>query len=158
MSARRMTRILIVDDEPALVELVRGYLACEGYEVMTVFDGISAIAGAQATSPDLIVLDLMPPQLDGIEVCRHIRQMSDAYVLMLTARAEEVDKLIGLSVGADDIPHLALMKRSSTTSKDGRGEHHPPRYRVPFLSNAAAAMPLRYPRGEDRIANLGYAR
>lgn len=97
-----MTRILIVDDEPALVELVRGYLVREGYEALTAFDGLAALTSIRAAAPDLIVLDVMLPELDGIEVCRQLRQMSDAYVLMLTARTEEVDKLIGLSVGADD--------------------------------------------------------
>lgn len=97
-----MTRILIVDDEPALVELVRSYLVRESYEVLTAFDGRAALTSVRTAAPDLIVLDVMLPELDGIEVCRQTRQVSDAYILMLTARAEEVDTLIGLSVGADD--------------------------------------------------------
>ena len=96
------TRILIVDDEANLAELVQGYLEREGYQVLTASDGVSAVAIARETQPDLIVLDLMLPGIDGLEVCRRIRQFSDAYIVMLTARAEEVDKVVGLSVGADD--------------------------------------------------------
>ena len=96
------TTVLVVDDEPNLVELVRGYLAREGYIVLTASDGAGALALARTHRLDLIVLDLMLPGLDGVEVCRQLRQFSDAYVLMLTAKAEEVDKIVGLSVGADD--------------------------------------------------------
>ena len=96
------TRILVVDDEANLVELVQGYLEREGYQVLAASDGISAVAIARESQPDLIVLDLMLPGIDGLEVCRRIRQFSDAYIVMLTARAEEVDKVVGLSVGADD--------------------------------------------------------
>ncbi len=95
-------RVLVVDDEQKLVSLVRSYLQAEGYEVLEAFDGIRALEMARAHQPDLVVLDVMLPGLDGIEVCRRLRQFSDAYVLMLTARAEEIDKIIGLSVGADD--------------------------------------------------------
>ena len=97
-----MARILIVDDEPNLVELLDGYLRREGYETTTTGDGRAAVELARTGDPDLILLDVMLPGMDGIEVCRQIRRFSDAYILMLTARAEEVDKLIGLSVGADD--------------------------------------------------------
>jgi DNA-binding response OmpR family regulator len=96
------TRILVVDDEANLVELVQGYLEREGYDVRTAADGPTAVTLTQAAQPDLIVLDLMLPGFDGLEVCRRVRQFSDAYILMLTARAEEVDKVLGLSMGADD--------------------------------------------------------
>ncbi|MGE3269611.1 MAG: response regulator transcription factor [Chloroflexota bacterium] len=102
MAAAGTVRILVVDDEANLVELVQGYLEREGYGVLTAGDGPSAVALARDERPDLIVLDLMLPGFDGLEVCRRIRQFSDAYVLMLTARAEEVDKIVGLAVGADD--------------------------------------------------------
>jgi DNA-binding response OmpR family regulator len=95
-------RALVVDDEPSLVTVVAGYLAREGYAVDTAADGEAALATARRQPPDVVVLDLMLPGIDGIEVCRQLRTFSDAYVIMLTARAEEVDKLIGLSVGADD--------------------------------------------------------
>jgi two-component system, OmpR family, alkaline phosphatase synthesis response regulator PhoP len=101
MSNRRTT-ILVVDDERSLVDLVRGYLEREGFRVVFAYDGQAAIDSACRESPDLVVLDLMLPEVDGLEVCRQIRQFSDAYVLMLTARTEEVDRIVGLSVGADD--------------------------------------------------------
>jgi DNA-binding response OmpR family regulator len=97
-----VTRILVVDDETALVELVRSYLEREQYEVLTAGDGRTALELARTAQPDLVVLDVMLPELDGIEVCRQLRQFSDAYVIMLTARAEEIDKILGLTVGADD--------------------------------------------------------
>lgn len=96
------TTILVVDDERSLVDLVASYLEHEGYLVHRAYDGASAVETARSKSPDLIVLDLMLPELDGIEACRQIRQFSDAYVLMLTARTEEIDRVVGLSVGADD--------------------------------------------------------
>jgi len=95
-------QILVVDDEAPIVELVRGYLAREGWLVDVATDGSTAIDRARATRPDVVVLDLMLPGLDGIEVCRRLRTFSDAYVLMLTARSEEIDRIVGLSVGADD--------------------------------------------------------
>lgn len=97
-----MTRILVVDDEMALVDLVRSYLEREQFEVLTAADGRSALDLARLAQPELVVLDVMLPELDGIEVCRQLRQFSDAYVIMLTARAEEIDKILGLTVGADD--------------------------------------------------------
>jgi DNA-binding response OmpR family regulator len=95
-------RVLVVDDEPNLVELVSSYLQHEGFSVLTAANGLVALDLARTEHPDLVVLDLMLPGMDGVEVCRRLRQFSDAYVLMLTARAEEVDKIVGLSVGADD--------------------------------------------------------
>lgn len=97
-----MPTILIVDDEPNLVDLLKGYLKREGFELLVGSDGPSAVDMTRAHQPDLIVLDVMLPGFDGVEVCRQIRQFSNAYVLMLTARAEEIDKIVGLSVGADD--------------------------------------------------------
>lgn len=95
-------RALVVDDEPALVRAVAGYLEREGFAVDTAADGRSALRAARADVPDVVVLDLTLPDVDGVEVCRVLRTFTDAYVIMLTARADEVDKLIGLSVGADD--------------------------------------------------------
>jgi DNA-binding response OmpR family regulator len=95
-------RILVVDDEHSLVDLVRSYLEAEGYRVSEAFDGYSALQIAERERPDVVVLDLMMPGIDGIEVCRRLRQFSNAYVLILTSKSGEVDKLIGLSVGADD--------------------------------------------------------
>lgn len=95
-------RALVVDDEPALAEVVVGYLARDGFEVEVAVDGEDALSRARTLDPDVVVLDLGLPGIDGIEVCRQLRTFSDCYVVMLTARAEEVDTLVGLSVGADD--------------------------------------------------------
>ena len=95
-------RALVVDDEPSLVRAVAGYLEHDGFLVTTAADGEQAVAAARRDPPDIVVLDLMLPGIDGIEVCRQLRTFSDAYVIMLTARSEELDTLIGLSVGADD--------------------------------------------------------
>ena len=95
-------RVLVVEDEEPLARLVASYLTREGFEVEVVGDGSAAIARARAIPPDVIVLDLGLPGADGIEVCRAVRTFSECYVLMLTARVDEIDRLIGLSVGADD--------------------------------------------------------
>jgi DNA-binding response OmpR family regulator len=92
----------VVDDEQPLVQLLTSYLRREGFEVSSAADGASALERVRATQPQLVILDLMLPGLDGLEVCRRLRQFSDAYVLMLTAKAEELDKIVGLTVGADD--------------------------------------------------------
>lgn len=97
-----MTMILVVDDEQNLVSLVRSYLQRDEYEVLAAYDGPTALQIARSRQPDLVILDVMLPGLDGVEVCRRLRQFSDAYVLMLTARSEEMDKIVGLTVGADD--------------------------------------------------------
>ena len=95
-------RALIVEDEEHLAQLVADYLARDQITAEIAMDGERALELARAAQPDVVVLDLMLPGIDGIEVCRRLRTFSDAYVIMLTARAEETDKLIGLAVGADD--------------------------------------------------------
>lgn len=95
-------RALVVEDETKLAGLLGSYLERDGFEVAVVHDGLEAVATARTVDPDVVVLDLGLPSLDGVEVCRQLRTFSDAYVVMLTARSEEVDTLIGLSVGADD--------------------------------------------------------
>lgn len=95
-------RVLVVDDEAPIVELVRGYLEREGMEVISAADGPAGLELIREQAPDVVVLDVMLPGLDGFEVLRRARTFSDAYVIMLTARAEEVDRIVGLSVGADD--------------------------------------------------------
>jgi len=97
-----MSKILIVDDEPSIIKLVSAYLKPEGYEVFTAVDGPSGLKMAKAYKPDLVVLDLMLPGMDGLEILTRLRRESDVYVILLTARAEETDKIVGLSVGADD--------------------------------------------------------
>ena len=95
-------RVLVVDDERALVGVITSYLEREGFEVLQAYDGRTAVTMTRDENPGLILLDLMLPGIDGFEVCRQIRHFTDAYVVMLTARDEEVDKVVGLSVGADD--------------------------------------------------------
>ncbi len=97
-----MTKILVIDDEPSITNLVSAYLKPEGYEVYTASDGNAGLKSARAFKPDLIILDLMLPGMDGIELLSILRRESDVYVIMLTARTDETDKIVGLSVGADD--------------------------------------------------------
>lgn len=95
-------RVLVVEDEVELAAVVTSYFESEGFHVESAFDGPSAVEKARASKPDLIVLDLMLPGFDGIEVCKRVRTFSDAYILMLTAREDEIDKIVGFAVGADD--------------------------------------------------------
>ncbi|MCL7453091.1 MAG: response regulator transcription factor [Anaerolineae bacterium] len=95
-------KILVVDDEQSILDLVTAYLRREGYEVHTALDGPGGLRAARAFKPDLVILDIMLPGMDGIEVLTYLRRESDVYVIMLTAKSEETDKIIGLSVGADD--------------------------------------------------------
>lgn len=97
-----MTKILVVDDEPSIMKLVTAYLKPESYEVLTATDGPSGLKAALTFKPDLVVLDLMLPGMDGIELLSRLRRESDVYVILLTAKTEEIDKIVGLSVGADD--------------------------------------------------------
>ena len=94
--------ILVVEDEPVVAEVVERYLLREGHDVCVVQDGLAALDAFAERAPDLIVLDLMLPGLDGIEVCRRVRASSQTPIIMLTARGEESDKLLGLDEGADD--------------------------------------------------------
>jgi len=95
-------KILLVDDEQSILNLATAYLQKEGYETYTAMDGPSALKAARVFKPDLIVLDIMLPGMDGLEVLSQLRRESDVYVILLTAKSEEADKVIGLSVGADD--------------------------------------------------------
>jgi DNA-binding response OmpR family regulator len=97
-----VARILVVDDEPKIVQLVRDYLERAGFAVSTARDGNEALMRAHQERPDLIVLDLGLPQLDGLEVTRRLRRDSGVPIIMLTARYEETDKVVGLELGADD--------------------------------------------------------
>ncbi len=95
-------RVLIVDDDQKTVELVSLYLKRDGYRVLTAYDGVEALRQAREGHADLIVLDLMLPGMDGLEVCRTLREESDVPIIMLTAKTTEQDKLTGLDLGADD--------------------------------------------------------
>jgi two-component system alkaline phosphatase synthesis response regulator PhoP len=94
--------ILVVDDEPHIVELATLYLKNEGYQVVTASDGAQALAQIEATHPAMLVLDLMLPEINGWEVCRRVRATSRLPIIMLTARSDDVDKIVGLELGADD--------------------------------------------------------
>jgi DNA-binding response OmpR family regulator len=94
--------ILVVDDEPKIVQLARDYLEHAGFAVLAAYDGQTALAAVRSAKPDLIVLDLGLPHIDGLDVTRSIRKDSNVPIIMLTARSEESDKLIGLELGADD--------------------------------------------------------
>ena len=97
-----MKKILVVDDELKILQLVRDYLERAGFGVLTARDGKTALSLARSDKPDMIILDLGLPEMDGLDVTRELRKSSNAPILMLTARAEETDKLIGLELGADD--------------------------------------------------------
>jgi two-component system response regulator ResD len=97
-----MATILIVDDEPIVREVVEQYLKQDGFAVDVAADGLEAMRRFQAARPDLVLLDLMLPGLDGLEVCRQMRSLSNVPIIMLTAKTDEIDTIIGLSVGADD--------------------------------------------------------
>lgn len=96
------TKILIIDDEPSIHTVIGAYLKAEGFDFKSVMDGSSGLSTALSYQPDVIILDVMLPGMDGIELLANLRQESDVYVIMLTARTEETEKIVGLSVGADD--------------------------------------------------------
>ncbi|MGH3637678.1 MAG: response regulator [Mycobacterium sp.] len=141
-------RALVVDDEVPLTEIVGSYLSREGFEVHAAHDGVAAVALASSVDPDVVVLDVGLPGIDGFEVCRRLRIFSDAYVIMLTARDTEVDTVVGLSVGADDyitkpfsprelVARIQAMlrrpRRAVAEVAEGGDERRPPR-RVGALS------------------------
>ncbi len=94
--------ILVVDDEKNIIQLTRLYLRNEGYKIEEAYDGKQALEKARLTNPDLIILDLMMPEMDGLSVCRELRKTSSVPIIILTARDDDVDKIVGLEVGADD--------------------------------------------------------
>ena len=97
-----LEKIMVVDDDPNICELLRLYLEKEGYTVEIVNDGMAAVEAFQSAQPDLVLLDIMLPRLDGWQVCREIRRFSDKPIIMLTAKGETFDKVLGLELGADD--------------------------------------------------------
>lgn len=119
--------ILVVDDEPKVARLARDYLEKNGFRVLTAADGQSALTIARREKPDLIILDLMLPQIDGREVCRILRRESDVPIIMLTALSEEIDQVTGLEIGADDyitkpFSVRALVARVRALLRRTRGE------------------------------------
>ena len=120
-------KILIVDDEPQIVEICRDYLKAAGYETVTASNGAQGLSLARREKPDLIVLDLMMPEMDGLDVTREIRRASDVPIIMLTALAEEVDQVTGLEIGADDyitkpFSPRALVARVRALLRRSKGE------------------------------------
>lgn len=97
-----MSKILIVEDDKTLLDALKYNISKEGYEAVTAVDGVQALETARAEKPDLIILDIMLPKLDGFEVCRILRKETIVPILMLTAKVEEIDKVVGLEIGADD--------------------------------------------------------
>jgi len=95
-------KVLVVDDEPPVLELVTAYLEREGYQVYTARDGLAGLKAARSFKPDILVLDVLLPGMDGIELLSRLRRESNVYVIMLTAKSDETDKIVGLSIGADD--------------------------------------------------------
>jgi two-component system alkaline phosphatase synthesis response regulator PhoP len=123
-------KVLVVDDDVKTVELVRLYLDRDGYQVLTAYDGVEALRLARESYPDLIVLDLMLPDIDGLEVCRTLRHESDVPIIMLTARTTDQDKLTGLDIGADDyvtkpFSHKELTARVRAVLRRLPGERGP---------------------------------
>ncbi|MCB0118446.1 MAG: response regulator transcription factor [Anaerolineales bacterium] len=119
--------VLVVDDEPKIARLARDYLEKNGYRVVTAADGQSALIAARSEKPDLIILDLMLPIMDGREVCKTLRRESDVPIIMLTALAEEVDQVTGLEIGADDyitkpFSPRALVARVRALLRRSKGE------------------------------------
>ena len=137
-AAPRGLRVLVVDDERALADLVGSYLTRDGFEVFVAEDGQQAIDQARQVDPDVMVLDLGLPVIDGVEVCRVVRTFSDCYIVMLTARTEEIDKLIGLSVGADDYLTKPFSPRELVARIHAM-------LRRPRLSNASGPSPQEGP-------------
>jgi two-component system alkaline phosphatase synthesis response regulator PhoP len=127
-----MKTVLVVADERNIVELVRRYLETVGFNVVAASDGEQALTQYERTDPDLVVLDVMLPKMDGFEVCRELRRRGDVPILMLTARSEDVDAIVGLELGADDYvtkpfnPRAlvarvkAILRRTDVTAKGGR--------------------------------------
>jgi DNA-binding response OmpR family regulator len=149
--------ILVVDDEPPIIDLVRGYLEREGYAVHAVGDGPSAVAAVRDLAPDVVILDVMLPGFDGVEACRRIRAFSDAYVLMLTARSEEIDRVVGLSVGADDylakpfsprelVARVKALLRRPRTLPAAIDPASPPAAGAPTSASGAAGLGVDVPR------------
>ena len=151
-------RALVVEDEAPLAHVVGEYLAADGFAVEIAGDGETALDLARRTPPDVVVLDLMLPGMDGIETCRQLRTFSDAYVVMLTARTDEVDKLVGLSVGADDYvtkpfsPRelIARVRAMLRRPRAARAQEEPPRRFGDLVVDPAA----REVRVGDRLVDL----
>lgn len=135
-------RALVVDDEAALADVVATYLQREHFEVTICHNGTEALAFAREVDPDVVVLDLGLPGIDGLEVCRQLRTFSDAYVVMLTARDAEIDTIVGLTVGADDYMTKPFSPRELVARV--RAMLRRPRTPAPSMTPGAHAPPVRH--------------
>src|SRR5207244_10665884 len=123
--------ILVVDDEKNIVQLARLYLGNEGFRVEEAYDGKQALEKARTVNPDLIVLDIMMPEMDGLTVCKELRKTSNVPVIILTARGDDVDRIVGLEIGADDYMSKPfnpreLVARVKAVLRRAQGEREPP--------------------------------
>ncbi len=134
-------RVLVVEDEPTVSEVVERYLRREGYEVAVASDGSEGLRLAQEWAPELVVLDLMLPQVDGLEVCRQLRRESQVPIIMLTARGEETDRVVGLEMGADDYMVKPFSPRELVA-------------RIKSVLRRASPGPVQAPGGTLRFENL----
>jgi DNA-binding response OmpR family regulator len=149
------TRVLVVEDEKNLATLIRKYLEREGFDVHEALDGNAALEASHTVDPDVVVLDWMLPGLDGMEVLRELRRFSDAYVILLTARTEEVDRIVGLSTGADDyltkpfspgelIARIrAMLRRPRSGSRNAEEEDAPLRFGELTIDSARREVRLK---------------
>jgi DNA-binding response OmpR family regulator len=147
-------RALVVDDEVPLADVLSAYLRQAGFDVAQAYDGTTAVTETRRHDPDLVVLDLGLPLLDGVDVCRQVREFSDCYVIMLTARAEEEDTLEGLSAGADDyitkpvrprelVARAQAMLRRPRSRRSPESEPPPPLLRIGSLTLDVPAREVR---------------
>jgi two-component system, OmpR family, response regulator ResD len=145
--SRGNPRVLVVDDDPMVSEVVVSYLRRAGFEAEQTSDGAHAVALAHANRPDLVVLDLMLPGLDGLEVCRQLRELGEVPVIMLTALGAEHDRVLGFEVGADDYvtkpfsPRELVLRVQSVLRRTGRGQGTDPAAAGTAAAQPAAAQP-----------------
>ena len=168
MGAVSATRVLVVDDEPMVREVLARYLAKEGYAVDVAEDGEQALAAYAQALPDLVLLDLMLPRIDGLEVFRRIREQAPTAVIMLTARGEETDRVVGLELGADDYvtkpfsPREVVARVRAVLRRSSRATSEPPRIVVvgdleidgPKRELRRGAVPVRLTRKEFDLLYL----
>ncbi len=146
-------RILVIEDEPQIADLCRDYLVAAGFDVLTAGEGAKGLALARRERPDLVVLDLMLPGMDGLDVCRELRRESSVPIIMLTARVEESDKLVGLELGADDyltkpFSPRELVARVRTVLRRASGAGASEVIRAGTLTLDRARYKVQLPRGE----------
>lgn len=148
-------RILVVDDDPKILKALEQALRQEGYDVYRAADGEAALKAAREHNPDLVVLDIMLPKLDGFEVCAKLRALGNVPILILSARAEEMDKVVGFNVGADDyltkpfrlseliLRVRAILRRAAAASTPAESDGRPIRYRDLEINRAARTVTVR---------------